>query len=425
MFESGGRRPHQLEDLAALYLCATAARRAAHRAELDRLLARVDPERLAAVLAGQRVLALAGGRAVAWSPRCLGEHFLTCVDAARQSNRRAAIAVELHTLRVLSRLQVAGIAAVPLKGPRMAATLHGEVEARSCFDVDLLVAPEHLEEAVRVAVSDGYGRPHEWGRLRDRPKLHYRLEHPGGLLPPLELHWRIDWYGAAFSGHLLERARGQPIEGRQVDGAEQLAALLVFYARDGFQGLRLAADIAGWWDRFGDAGLDGVLDPLAAAFPSIAHVLDAASGVCQRLVGVPARALRAGGVPRRRRTLVAQRLVNWRLRGSTDQLQADVTLVDWLLVPPGGQRAYAQRWLWPEPYVIRRSHELPPDSRSRMFVHRLTFGPKLMCRHLYALWRVRLGRLGTGAAADVRLRAGGGACACAPGGRPGGCAEGA
>lgn len=385
MREPGGPRPSEPEECAALALCATAARRAATQPELEVLLGRVDPQRLASVLAAQRVLALVGGRAPA---QALGEGFAARVDAARQANRRAAIAVELHTLRMLSLLQAQGIAAVPLKGPRLAATVHGEVDRRSCADVDLLVEPGDLESAVMVAVSDGYGEPHEWGRLRDRPQIHYRLEHSGGLLPPLELHWRIDWYGAAFSAHLLERARALAPGERQVEGPEQLAALLVFYARDGFQGLRLAADIAAWWDRFGDPSQDGLLDPLAAAFPSIAHVLDAAGGVCQQLVGVPARALRAGAARRRRRTLVAERLTNWRLSGSADQLQADVTLVDWLLVPAGGQRAYARRWLWPEPYVIRRSHGLPDDSRSRMVVHRLTFGPKLICRHVYGLWRV-------------------------------------
>lgn len=389
MPEPGRRRLLEPEEGAALALCATAARRVAEQAELDARLGRVDPERLAAVLAHQRVLALAGGRAAQRGSRGLGERFAAQVNAAREANRRAAIAVELHTLRLLSLLQAEGIAAVPLKGPRMAAAIHGEVDLRTCGDVDLLVAPDHLERAVRVAMSDGYDRPPEWGRLRDRPEIHYSLGDPGGLLPPLELHWRIDWYGAAFSAHLLDRARGQRVQDRQIDGPEQLAALLVFYARDGFQGLRLAADIAGWWDRFGDPSLNGVLDPLAAAFPSIAHVLDAADAACQRLVGIPARALRAGGARRRRRTLVAQRLTNWRLCGSADQLQADITLVDWLLVPTGGQRAYARRWLWPEPYVIRRSHQLPDGSRSSMLVHRLTFGAKLMCRHLYALWRVR------------------------------------
>lgn len=385
MREPRGLRPGELEQRAALALCATVARRRDAQPQLDALLGRVDPERLAAVLAAQRVLALLGGRA---SEQVVGESFAARVDAARQANRRAAIAVELHSLRMMSVLQAQDIAAVPLKGPRLATTVHGEVDLRSCFDVDLLVEPGDLERAVMVAMSDGYDEPHEWGRLRDRPQIHYRLEHSGGLLPPLELHWRIDWYGAAFSAHLLDRARALAPDERQVEGPELLAALLVFYARDGFQGLRLAADIAAWWDRFGDPSQTGLLDPLAAAFPSIAHVLDAAVGVCQQLVGVPAHALRAGATHPRRRTRVAEELTNWRLSGSAHQLQADVTLVDWLLVPAGGHRAYARRWLWPEPYVIRRSHGLPEDSRWRMLAHRLTFGPKLLGRDLYRLSRV-------------------------------------
>jgi hypothetical protein len=53
-----------------------------------------------------------------------------------------------------------------------------------------------------------------------------------------------------FSAAVLERSL--LVDGmRRLEPVEQLAALLLFYARDGFLGLRFVADIAAWWDRHG------------------------------------------------------------------------------------------------------------------------------------------------------------------------------
>ena len=53
--------------------------------------------------------------------------------------------------------------------------------------------------------------------------------------------------------------------------ADELAALLLYYARDGFAGLRLAADIAAWWDANGRGLPDGALDDLVGAYPALAR----------------------------------------------------------------------------------------------------------------------------------------------------------
>jgi hypothetical protein len=72
---------------------------------------------------------------------------------------------------------------------------------------------------------------------RGRPDLHHRLEHPGR--PAIDLHWRLHWHEEAFARDLLGRARATGT----IAAADEAAALLLFYARDGFYGLRLAADI--------------------------------------------------------------------------------------------------------------------------------------------------------------------------------------
>jgi hypothetical protein len=83
------------------------------------------------------------------------------------------------------------------------------------------------------------------------PLLHFVLVHERGELPPVELHWRVHWYERSFARErLLPPAVDPPGDWRPAP-ADELAALLLFYARDGFIDLRLASDLGAWWDVHG------------------------------------------------------------------------------------------------------------------------------------------------------------------------------
>jgi hypothetical protein len=205
---------------------------------------------------------------------------------------------------------------------------------RASNDIDVLVAPEDLERAVEVAHALGYARPDDRVDAAGRPLLHFTLR---GSADELELHWRVHWYEERFAARALARSRPSRVEGRRFAPADELAMLLLFYARDAFAGLRLAADVAAWWDRYGEDVEPEALRALVAEEPALAPALATASAAASRLTGVPDL------VAPSRANRLALRLANWTRRGSNDQLSAETALVDLLLSPPSGRRAFVRR----------------------------------------------------------------------------------
>jgi hypothetical protein len=161
-------------------------------------------------------------------------------------------------------------------------------------------------------------------------------------MPPVEIHWRIHWYERRFARALLHDSR--TVDGvRLLSPIHQFAALLLFYARDGFVGLRLAADIAAWWDRYGSSTTPAVLQGLIAEYPALAEALRAALTAAASVAGLPNETAPSTLRPRTRRAALACRLTNWDLRGDPDQVRANVKLVDGLLAPRGGLAEFLGR----------------------------------------------------------------------------------
>jgi len=155
---------------------------------------------------------------------------------------------------------------------------------------------------------------------------------------------------------MLARAVDDPRCGLRARPADELASLLLFYARDGFVDLRLAADIGAWWDAFGASLEPGALSAILQRYPAIDRALVAAATVAERVVGLPREWLTG---PRRIgvRARLAARLANPGACGAEAQLNADVGLVDGLLAPSGGHWDFARRQLLPPRQVL--------DKRSR------------------------------------------------------------
>ena len=111
---------------------------------------------------------------------------------------------------------------------------------------------------------------------------------------------------------------GAPLEMQPLDG---LIALMLFYARDGFAGLRLPADLATWWDlRCASLAGPSPSDFVDGALPCAHGAGKRASRLLRRLVGVPAD--HPGELPFR-----------WRLRRSSEPIPRRG--------PPAGR---GQRW---------------------------------------------------------------------------------
>ncbi len=272
------------------------------------------------VLIGRRLVALDVGKV----PELERE-----LESFTGEARRWGVASELASLEVLSRLRTAGIRALPLKGSLLARELYGDVATRTSIDIDVLVAPDDLPHAVSAVSELGW----RWDRVVRRegglPALHETLTHP--TLPRVELHWRVHWYERRFAVDALERAEptasGEPLRMQPLDG---LIALMLFYARDGFSGLRFPADVAAWWDlRCGDSPGRWPADVVTERYPALIAPVCVASGLLSALVGLP---IRAGESPFRWR--VAEGLASPFLDGGGRQAEANAGLTDLLLAPP-------------------------------------------------------------------------------------------
>jgi hypothetical protein len=125
--------------------------------------------------------------------------------------------------------------------------------------------------------------------------------------------------------------------------ADELVALLLFYARDGFIDLRLATDLSAWWDIFGAELARGALDEPLRAYPALVRVVAVAAKVAEKVVGLPVTTI-IGETPKLGfRDRMAARLANPNPRSSASQLYADMALIDGLLAPSGSFGAFMRR----------------------------------------------------------------------------------
>jgi hypothetical protein len=169
-------------------------------------------------------------------------------------------------------------------------------------------------------------------RVNALPLLHETMVHP--TLPSVELHWRVHWYEGEFAGDALARAErpapGEPLRMQPMDG---LVALMLFYARDGFSGLRFPADVASWWDlRCAGASTSSSVAFVAQRYPALTGPVMVASRLLADLVGLPGE----GSRPARFRWRAAEGLASPFVDSGHLQAEANAGLADVLLAPPRG-----------------------------------------------------------------------------------------
>jgi hypothetical protein len=331
-------------------LCGTKARRRACQAEIVSLAELVDGGGLTALLERLNLLVLIGRRVIALN-------LVNTTDLERELGsvglqaRKLGAATELASIEVLGRLGAAGIRALPLKGSLLARDLYGDVGARFSTDVDVLVAPEDLSGAVAAISELGWRWEADVRREDGLPTLHEVLVHP--TLPRVELHWRMHWYERRFAAEVLERAEspgpGQPLRMQPLDG---LIALMLFYARDGFAGLRFPADAATWWDlRCEGAPQPSPVDVVAQRYPGLLAPVGVAAKLLSELVGLPV--WHTGALPFRWR--LAAGLASPFLDGGRQQAEANAGLIDLLLAPPNAAGDAMRRVLHNAPADTVRS----------------------------------------------------------------------
>jgi hypothetical protein len=349
-----------------ILLCAgTAARRRAMREQARRLVVEVEWSRLAETLRRRKLLTVLGPRVLELAEGSASDGFAEAVEQALEAGRLRGVFLQLLSLRVKAMLADAGIRCAVLKGPLLGEAIYGDPGRRLSGDVDLLVAPEQLQAAVEVVRGLGYGAPTDYVQEGGLPLLHFVLAHERGELPPMELHWRVHWYERAFACERLLPPAEDPSGDWRPAPADELAALLLFYARDGFVGLRLAADLSAWWDVYGDALPPGALDGLLVSHPALARVIPAAACAAEKVVGLPAERILGSARKLALRERVAVRLANPNPHSSQSQLYADIGLIDGLLTPPGDFGAFVRRNVLPPHEVLEQQARHAARRRAR------------------------------------------------------------
>lgn len=315
-----------------------------------------------------------------------GAHsIIRCIPSVEQMAIKRGRFYSVALSRIQNDLDARGIRALPLKGPVLAEALYGDPGLRHMSDLDILVASEDLAGAAAVLAKQGYELQPEDHRERGLPRLHINLTHTSALLPPVELHWRVHWYERTFARDMLEACRLLP-NGHRALPVHELAALLLFFARDGFRGLRLAADAARWWDLLGEnEGEQPMLRPVIQRYPALEQALVASATVLDAAVGVPLERTVGRAVATTRRTRTAARLQNWSGYGEPDQLSANTTLIDGLLSPPGERLAFLRRWFFPGRAKLRRIYRVPSSSAARLLPLAAWHPTKLTVRYVIAL----------------------------------------
>lgn len=247
-----------------------------------------------------------------------------------------------------------------IKGPSLAEATHGDIGLRSAGDIDILVAREDLPRAIGRLIDDGYSEPVEGPPGESRPELHYTLSRSDRAR--VEVHWRVHWHEEAFSRDMLSRAQAGPDGLLEPTVADMAASLLLIHARDGFYGLRMAADLAAWYDRH-LSETTGLLDSYLGTYPELARSLRAAAVAAEQVVGVPASTWLSDPGTADRRVRLATRLTNWEQRGDRAQLFANLGLVDGLLTPSGALPEFVRRELATGPEDGRPRHRVKRLSR--------------------------------------------------------------
>ena len=364
----------------ALLLAGTAQRRVERASEIHRLAAVADLTWLGRALDSARLLPLLGSRLVETAPQAVPDTFRDALDASRLRARRRAVLVEQLALWLLRQLEEDGVGVVALKGPHLAERLHGDPGMRASNDIDLLVQPEDFHTAVDSLERMGYRSENKAPWIDGLPLFEASLRADDAWRPPIDLHWRLHWYEETFSRRFICRCDPDERGFRTPRPLDELAALLIFWSRDGLVGLRHAADVGAWWDGYGAALPAGALDEITEAHPPLRPMLAAAALHADRTVGMPAHHLLSHPDCSRRRTRLAVRCADLAPPSTPLEAEANVVLMDALLTPRRGGAALVARHLALPDDVVAGVYDLPPKAHMQRRLARLYYAARVGTR---------------------------------------------
>lgn len=348
-----------------------------------------DPVILMETLARARAVTTLGALLLRQHPRAVPAWFADRVGGSLDLARRTGLLHHGVTVRVSAALAERSIPAMPLKGAVLAEAVHGDLGARISSDIDLLVDPAQMDAAVATLAELGWREPVRAAPEGELPRLHRVMEHD--TLPPVELHWRVHWYEERYSSEVLDRATSARDTGLlRPQPADELVFLLLFLARDGFVGLRQLLDVAAWWRTLGSGSAPArAVAAVAGAHAALGPSLTASARWSEAMLGLPTGTLLADPAPLTRAQRTALRLANPWADGSEEQVDAEVSLVDGLLAPPGAAGAFVRRWIVPSADEARtRQPALRTAGLARLRAAQLAHTVRVLGRYLLATQRL-------------------------------------
>lgn len=277
----------------------TAVRSRLERAVQWKTLARLAESNAASALLFGAMRDAAPGGVTPWLARRL--------ESAHRDNAARHLLFSRRLAEILDRFEANGISVIPFKGPLLSEKLYGDPGLRAYRDLDVLVAPDHVERARLCLIELGYRpevnvpHPERFPPTRHGGELSFLT--PGGI--DVDLHWALapSFYPQPFR---IEEARRrlavQEWQGRRVstlDDADLLSYLCFHAAKHWWRRLSWLADLArladgrpDLWDRAEErCAARGLRKPLLLAALLLAELLKVNTG--HRLHG---SALREPGV---------------------------------------------------------------------------------------------------------------------------------
>ena len=248
---------------------------------------------------------------------------------AERSNAHRQLAMTAALGDVLRALGDAGVPSLPLKGPTLARWLFGDVARRSGIDLDVLVAPPELGDAIAAIETVGY---RAGGKVRALTAAQatvaaaeYQIKDAvfqnDARRVSLELHWRpfrdprLTAIRTALEAGLVTD-RADPMRPDLGPPAAVAAFVLIHGALHGYRRLTWLTDVAGLAGRLSD---DDWAEALAIGqADGVEGAILLGPTLANRLLGVPVPAPLRARVHDRRRTL--RRLVGWCQTDDPDDL---------------------------------------------------------------------------------------------------------
>lgn len=186
------------------------------------------------------------------SPEAVPEPVLERLQSLSYANaiRSAVQAAEL--IKLLGQLRGAGIPAIPIKGPVLAAMAYGDLSLRQSRDLDIVVHPTDVVKATHLLTSRGYQPLATLSTWQTAARLRY--QHACGFVAAkggaVELHWSVTPIAFSFPLDLepyWQRTQPVPMCGTTVESfspEDTLLMLCVHAARHTWRALGWISDIA-------------------------------------------------------------------------------------------------------------------------------------------------------------------------------------